>query len=75
MDQTSLVSWHSIAGAAVFSAIGLAVYVIGFVLLDLLTPQVHIWRQLIEEKNTALAIFLGAIAIGIALIISAAIHG
>jgi putative membrane protein len=67
--------WHNVVNAVVFAGIGLIVFVIGFVLLDLLTPQFHVWNQICREKNLALAVFLGAIVLGIALIISAAIHG
>jgi putative membrane protein len=45
------------------------------VVLTLLTPKVHIWREINEEKNVAIAIFLGSIALGIAIIISAAVRG
>ena len=73
--MTNDLIWHNLLSALVFSALGLAVYVVGFVLLDRLTPQVHFWRSINEGKNVALAIFLGSIVLGIAIIISAAIHG
>ncbi len=75
MDPALAISWHNVLNAMIFSGIGLAIFVIGFVILDLLTPQVHVWNQICHEKNLALAVFLGAIVIGIALIISAAVHG
>ena len=75
MDPVFAIAWHSVLNAVLFSGIGLAIFVIGFVLLDLLTPQVHVWNQICHEKNLALAVFLGAIVIGIAMIISAAVHG
>ena len=73
--DTLAAAWHNVLNAVIFSAVGLIVFVIGFVLLDLLTPQVHVWNQICRDKNVALAIFLGSIVIGIAMIISAAIHG
>jgi putative membrane protein len=75
MDLETAINWHSILSALIFSAIGLAVYTLGFVILCLLTPQVHIWREINEEKNVAIAVFLGSIALGIAIIISAAVRG
>lgn len=75
MDPALGIGWHNILNAVIFSGIGLAIFVIGFVILDLLTPQVHIWNQIHHEKNMALAVFLGAALIGIAMIISAAVHG
>jgi putative membrane protein len=75
MYASSGLALGNVLSALIYSGIGLAIFVLGFVLLDLLTPQVHVWREISHEKNMALAIFLGAIVIGIALIISAAIHG
>ena len=75
MDPALALNWHNILNAVIFSGIGLAIFVVGFVILDLLTPQVHVWNQLCRDKNVALAIFLGAVVIGIAMIISAAVHG
>ena len=75
MDTTSFMTWYNVGSALLFSGMGLAIYVIGFVLLDLLTPKVQVWREICEEKNLALAVFLGSIVLGIALIISSAIRG
>lgn len=75
MDPATAISWHNLLNAVIFSGIGLAIFVVGFVILDLLTPHVHIWNQIHHEKNLALAVFLGAVVLGIAMIISAAVHG
>ena len=37
--------WHNVISALIFSGIGLAIYTLGFVILSLLTPKVHIWRE------------------------------
>jgi putative membrane protein len=42
--------------------------------LDKVTPY-HLWREINEKQNVALAILVGSIAIGLALIVAAAIHG
>ena len=57
-----------------YAGIGLVIFVLGFWLWDRLTP-VNLWRQICEEKNVALAIFAGSIALSLAIIIAAAIHG
>ena len=75
MDTTGLIAWHNLLNAALFSGLGLLIFVVGFILLDLLTPQFHVWNQICHEKNVSLAIFLGAIVLGIAMIISAAVRG
>lgn len=64
-----------IVDAAVFAAIGLLVFIVSFVVLDLLTPRVNFWKELVEQKNVAVAILLGACMIGISIIIASAIHG
>ncbi len=72
MDQALL--FKNFLGSMVYSGIGLVIYLVGFVLVDKLTPG-NLWKELIEERNMAIAILMGSIAIGISLIISAAIHG
>ncbi len=64
-----------IVASLLYSGIGFIVFIIGFMLLDLLTPKVNIWKELVEKQNVAVAIFLGAIAFGLATIIASAIHG
>jgi len=57
-----------------YTFIGLIILLGGFALWDKLTP-VDMWGEICREKNVALAIFCGAIAISMALIIASAIHG
>lgn len=57
-----------------YAGIGLGIFVIGFWLWDKMTP-VDLWGEICKNQNSALAIFAGSIAIAIAIIISAAIHG
>jgi putative membrane protein len=58
----------------VYTAIGLFTFIGGFWLWDKISP-VDMWGEICREKNVALAIFTGSIAIAIAMIIAAAIHG
>lgn len=57
----------------VYALLGIIIFVVGFIVADKLTPY-DLWKQLVEEKNVALAIVVGAAALGICLIIAAAIH-
>jgi len=61
-------------GSILYALIGVLVFLVCFVIVDKLTPY-HLWHQIVEEKNVALAIVVGAIAIAIRLIVAAAIHG
>ncbi len=56
-----------------YSFIGVFVFWICFLLIDKLTPY-HLWKELIDEHNVALAILLAGIALGICVIVAAAIH-
>ncbi len=58
----------------VFVAIGLLVFGIAFFLITKLAPF-SIRKEIEEDQNTALGIVIGAVIIGLALIISAAIGG
>ncbi|MDE2047579.1 MAG: DUF350 domain-containing protein [Betaproteobacteria bacterium] len=61
-------------GSLLYSLLGVAVFWIAFMVIDKLTPY-HLWREIIEKRNMALAIIVAAMCLGIALIVSAAIHG
>ncbi len=63
-----------VLNAVVFSLIGLLLFAAGFWVIDKFTPY-HLWKELIEEKNVALAVVVGGISIGICNIIASAIHG
>ena len=54
-------------------ALGIVVFVAAFVVIDRLTPY-QLWKEIIEEHNTALAILIGLISLGVSIIIAAAIH-
>jgi putative membrane protein len=59
--------------ALVFALIGILVFVVSFVVIDRMTPY-DLWREIVQEKNMALAVLIGAMSIGICIIIAAAVH-
>ena len=63
----------NIRAALVFALIGIVVFVGVFVAIDKLTPY-DLWKEIVEEKNLALAVLVGAMSIGICIIIAAAVH-
>ena len=63
----------NVVAAIVFAVLGIVVFIGSFVLIDRLTPY-QLWKEIIDEHNTALAILIGAIALGLSVIIAAAIH-
>lgn len=58
----------------VYAGVGIAVFVAGFIILDLLTPG-KLWEEIRDKQNVAVAQFAGAIAIALGIIVAAAIHG
>lgn len=67
------IHWQPMLAALVYAAIGLAVFAAAFIVVDRLTPY-HLWKEIIDEQNTALAIIVGAVAVGISIIVSSAIR-
>jgi uncharacterized membrane protein YjfL (UPF0719 family) len=65
--------WGPLLAALAYSAVGLIVFAVAFLIVDRMTPY-HLWKEIIDEQNTALAIIVGAVAIGIAIIVASAIH-
>ncbi len=58
----------------VYTTLGLVFLWGSFIVVDKMTPH-DLWQQVCEKNNVALAIMIGAISIGISLIIAASIHG
>ena len=53
--------------------IGIVVFVGAFVIVDKITPY-DLWKEIVVEKNLALAVLVGAMSIGVCIIIAAAVH-
>ena len=58
----------------IYSFLGVAIFWVSFLIIDKLTPY-HLWKEIVEEHNVALGIIVGAMSLGICIIIAAAIHG
>lgn len=63
-----------LATTVIFVAIGLVVFALAFLIVVLVAPF-SVKKEIEEDQNTSLAIIIGAIIIGVAMIISAAIQG
>ena len=63
---------NNLGAAAVYALLGIVLFVLAFFAIERMTPGT-LWRELIDEHNTALAIVVGAMAIGVSIIIAAAI--
>lgn len=61
-------------GSIVYALIGALIFWLCFIVIDKLTPY-KLWEEIVEHKNLALAIVVGAMFIAIGQIVAAAIHG
>ena len=62
-----------IGGTVLYAVIGVVVLWLAFVIIDWITPY-KLWEQIVQEKNMALAVLVGALSIGVCIIIAAAVH-
>ncbi len=67
-------NWTPLINSCLYSFAGLLIFCTGFFIIDRITPY-NLWQELVEKKNTALAIVVGFVALGLCVIIAAAIHG
>lgn len=61
-------------GSFIYALIGVFVFWVSFVIVDKVTPY-DLWDEIVRQKNVALAIVVGSVAIAIGLIVAAAIQG
>ena len=57
-----------------YSAIGLVMFGVAFFIISRVAPF-SIRKEIEDDQNTSLGIVIGAVIIGVAMIVSAAIHG
>lgn len=73
-----IVKWDDLlpvmATTVIFVAIGLLVFALAFAIVVLVSPF-SVKKEIEEDQNSALAIIIGALIIGIAIIIASAING
>jgi putative membrane protein len=62
-----------VLNALVYSVLGIVILALAFWILDLLTPYA-LWKEIVEDKNIALAILVGAMSLGVSVIIASAVH-
>ena len=58
--------------ALIYAVLGIVVLVLGFVLVDRLTPG-SMWEELMQKQNVALGVAMAGLAIGLSIVIAAAI--
>jgi len=57
-----------------YSTMGIVLFVVSFAVIDLVSPA-QLKKEIVDNRNTAVAVVAAAGALSIAIIIAAAIHG
>lgn len=57
----------------IFAVLGLVVFAVAFAILAKAAPF-DLWKEIVQERNVAVAILAGAVALGMAWIIAATLH-
>lgn len=73
LDQLVTIGVHIIS-TVVFVLIGLVFFGLAFWIITKVAPF-SVRKEIEEDQNTALGIVIGSVIIGVALIVSAALHG
>ena len=63
----------NVVNAIIYAALGIVIFAGAFLVIDKVTPY-NLWKEIVQEHNTALALLLGAMSLGICIIIASAVH-
>ena len=61
-------------GSILYALIGVVVFWLSFIIIDKITPY-DLWGEIVEKQNVALGIVVGAMSLGISIIVAADVHG
>jgi uncharacterized membrane protein YjfL (UPF0719 family) len=64
---------QNIINSLIYSVLGVIVFWVSFIIIDKITPY-DLWKEIVEKRNTALAMVVGAMCLGIAIVVAASIH-
>ena len=56
----------------IFGIVGIFLMALGFKVFDWITPQIDVQKELAEKNNIAVGIVIGAVIIGVAIVVAAA---
>jgi uncharacterized membrane protein YjfL (UPF0719 family) len=65
---------QAVVNSILYSFLGIAILVVAFVLVEVLTPKHNLRREILEKQNVAVAILAGFFMLAVAIIVASAIH-
>lgn len=74
MTLLSTFDSNLLLSSVVYSTLGIVILLITFIVVEKLTPKHSLWKEVVENKNVALALVAGCFILGMSIIIASAIH-
>jgi uncharacterized membrane protein YjfL (UPF0719 family) len=68
-----LIKPAALLSALLFALMGVLIFWVCFIIIDKITPY-DLWGEIVEKQNMALGLVVGAMCLGISIIVAAAIH-
>jgi putative membrane protein len=65
---------QALVNSIVYAFLGIGILAVTFILFELLTPKHNLRKEILENKNMALALLAGFFMLAVAIIIASAIH-
>lgn len=63
----------AICASIIYSVLGIVILTISFYVIEKITPE-NTWKEMVQNRNTAVAMIASAFILAIAIIIASAIH-
>jgi putative membrane protein len=63
----------AICASIIYSVLGIVILTLSFFIIEKITPE-NTWKEIVQNKNTAVAMIASAYILAIAIIIASAIH-
>ncbi|HWQ56374.1 MAG TPA: DUF350 domain-containing protein [Bryobacteraceae bacterium] len=64
---------YALINAVIFAVLGVLVFFAAFGIVRKIVPG-DLWKEVIEERNTALAVLVGLMCVAVAIIVAATLH-
>lgn len=65
---------NAFVNSVVYSFLGIGILLVTFILVEILTPKHNLRKEILENKNVAVALVAGFFMLAVAIIIASAIH-
>jgi uncharacterized membrane protein YjfL (UPF0719 family) len=65
---------QAFTNSVMYSFLGIGILLVTFILVELLTPKHNIRKEILDNKNVAVALLAGFFMVSVAIIIASAIH-